>query len=107
MNWQRFKSGGDPIYLMQKRGDDCELFRLNRVIHNSQQFGEGTKFSVRYNNRWQPLHSADNLAPTFKDDRGNSRKVRLDGHPWRDTDQPRPFICDWDEPGHFYEVFGY
>ena len=107
MSWQKFKSGGDPIYLMQKRGEDCELFRLNRVIHHSKQFGDSVKFSVRYNNRWQPLHSAEQLGPTFKDNKGKSRRVRLDGRFWKDTDQPRPFICDWEEAGHLYEVFGY
>jgi hypothetical protein len=105
-NWQRFKDHGLPIYEAKTTGSMVHLRRISRVIHHSTQFGEKAVHSVRYKTRWHPLHPADELLPVLITP-GGPKRVYLHGVKLSDADEKLPFLCTWEEPGYYYEAFGY
>jgi hypothetical protein len=105
-NWQRYKDEGQPIYEAAINGNMVHLRLIKRVIHHSSQFEGKTFHSVRYKSRWQPLHRAKLLGSEMVTPNGSFR-VYLNGRRIDETTEKLPFICTWEQPGHYYQVFGY
>jgi hypothetical protein len=105
-NWQRFKDHGLPIYEAISIANRVHLRRISRVIHHSTQFGDHAVHSVRYKTRWQPLHRAEELLAVLITPQGPQR-VYLGGIRLNDFHEKLPFLCAWEQPGYYYEVFGY